>query len=184
VNKAIASAHVISNELNGQQATLEQGSEWVSVLNVSSTLIPIEVSRQETVNLGDYESARVGCGITAFLTNDQHDEVFVECARIVDLMIDYEIQKLRTLNSDKVIETPTATWEGPPVDLLIVSYHYGMTLNLGDYNSAKMDAGRSYPIKPADLQLRIEMLRNWLRTKLIGVRQHVIHKYKSSKGMI
>lgn len=88
-----------------------------------------------TVNLGNYESARISVSYSA------HGDVLVDEARaIVSEVLSREIANLSNKSRDN----------NPLVDTVgegaVIGIDYGLTLNLGNFESAKIDIGITTPI--------------------------------------
>ncbi len=167
MNVALNGTFFVSEQLykGSESETIEQGqTEPMKVVVGPSTnlLVPVRALLHRTVNLGSFESARITVALTAFSTAEHTDAAFDECVRLAQVWLDEEVAKVTKQPVDK---EAVMHWTLKGVPALIVEIDYGLTLNMGNYESARADVGRAVPCLPEDAQACCQELRQWLKAK-------------------
>jgi hypothetical protein len=116
-----------SNEPNGDRAVQKVNDQT-----------EIRVCHGRTINLGNYESARISVSYTAM--SDDYESAMESARGIVLEILAREVASLKG-ESRKPVSLGETVGSGAMVGL-----DYGLTLNLGNFESAKIDIGVTAPV--------------------------------------
>jgi hypothetical protein len=144
-------------------------------------LYPVQAALHRTVNLGNFESARISATITALCEVSEQDEVYAHCVEVASAWVDIEAAKVK--KEEPPENAIGVAWSDLRPKVVIVEMSYGLTLNMGNYESARMDVGRSVPSKPLDVTSVKAGVTDWLTAKIRERILVVRAKYGQSKDV-
>ena len=116
-------------------------------IDPSKPLFPVSVSTGRTINLGDYEFARVDVGVDAVGPIQMAHASTMWAEQVAEELLAREVAMARDKKRD------AGLLPAPPdgLQLLVLKLGYGLTLNLGNFDSARIDVGCSLPSNPSML---------------------------------
>ena len=123
---------------------------------------PVRAGIGATINLGNYESARVHVTIDAVgdIRKIEDTEAWIEA--VAGEMLNREVAVMRQREREPK-DVPACP---DHVQYLVVGLTYGLTINVGDFNSRKVDLGYSIPARPGDVLDAFEKMGKYLGGRL------------------
>ena len=109
---------------------------------------PVSADIGATINLGNFESARVHVTIMAVGDIRKLEETSEWIEATAGEVLNREVASIKKRERDnKAVEDCPEH-----VQYVVIGINYGLTINLGNYESRKIDLGYSIPARPQDVE--------------------------------
>lgn len=143
----VSDGRYFSTVQEGKKETSEFGGLTFRQVKIdpSRPVFPVMCATGRTINLSNYEFARVDVGVDAIGPVQSAPAIYKWAESVAEELLAREVASAKAVKRQAI---PIA--EAPSeVQMLVLRLQYGLTLNLGQMRSARTDVGLSLPSSPA-----------------------------------
>ncbi len=143
----------------------------------ASTLVRVRYATGRTITLRAYTFARVSLSMSVYVARGDTEKAFEFARTVVDEIVERETALLRD-------EARSAVTLERPSDIQVQSLElwldYGLTIPLGNMESAKADIGIAYPIGDAEeLEAAVKELQAWCQAHISQERDRIVSRMQN-----